>query len=569
MSFLRHVESRYAHTLDVLGLSATAGRVLHALILLDLEGSENPDVHGRQGIIAWNVLVDRMAGDVVSVSEVEDALIMLANWGLVQVVGQTYSDPRLTGASALRLTHAGRVCTGLAPYGAHEPEMVEGGWEVLHHANREGLVVHAVERVGAVAWRPIMPTGDKAHASLLCGEVAIQMVMHGAAVIDGFSLGEAERKRELPLLMWRTREARALRILLLPTPMPVRAAAVAVGATLRWTEPALDPRREGNDDMDKRVTDRLMDDVDNPQSIAHACGVPRSNLARPRRVDVGWDDLIVDSSVKLQIDQAMKHADFRLNILPNKSTFIGKGGGYRLLLSGLPGTGKSLMAEALATRLHRTVVKLDLSTVLSKWLGETEQLIGQIFDLAEASNSVLVLDEAEALFRQRQGGNSSAGGNALLTAVAYLLTRLDRYEGVLVATTNRTQDLDDALYRRFDDFIILPVPNPETRERLWRRMLMGGLKDAEKMGDEDFKHLGKHFAITGGLIRGAAIRASAWAAGDDTSIAMPYVLASLARELEKSDHPTGAIMIEPYRADVARLLQDKRYPYPFASRTER
>jgi hypothetical protein len=345
---------------------------------------------------------------------------------------------------------------------------------------------------------------------------------------------------------------------MLPEPQPVRAMAAAVGARARWVEPEGETRRDDGN-LDRRVTDALLtSSATGHNDVASACGVPRSNLARPKRVNVSFEDLIVPEGVRRQIEQACMHADFRLNVLPNKSAFVGKGGGFRLLLSGLPGTGKSMMAEALATRLDRSVVKLDLSTVLSKWLGETEQQIGQIFDLAEASNSVLVLDEAEALFRQRNSGGSS-GANAMLTAVAYLLTRLDRFEGVLVATTNRTQDIDDALYRRFDDFIILPVPDHATRVELWRRMLLQGLGDTQDFSDRDFDALGKHFVITGGLIRGAAIRAGAWASGHGKAVAMPYVLASLARELEKSDHPTTGVLMQPYRARVAELLNDDRY----------
>lgn len=559
MSFVRHIETRFARTMHALGLPPAAGRVLHALILLDLEGTDKADVHGRQGIISWHRMAEEVTEGEVSVGDMERAVVVLADWGLVQIVGRTPSDPKLAGASALRLTHAGRVCTGLAPQlaAAAAPEAEASSWLVIHHANREGLILHAQELVGDVAWRPISPPGDRNATDLLCGQLAASMVTHGAAVLDGFPLSEAERARDLPEVLWRTRNARAARILLLPEPTPVRVVAASIGARMAWVEPVLDSRREGNATFDRRVTDQLQFPEDT-RGVAHACGVPPSSLARPKRVDVRWDDLILPESVKTQVEQAMMHAQFRLNELPSRGGFIGKGSGYRLLLSGLPGTGKSLMAEALATKLDRTIIKLDLSSVLSKWLGETEQLIGQIFDLAEASNSVLVLDEAEALFRQRQSGGGG-GSNAMLTAVAYLLTRLDRFEGVLVGTTNRTQDIDDALFRRFDDFIILPVPDHDTRVRLWQKMLGDGLGGLDHFSEPDFDHLGRYFVITGGLIRGAAIRANAWAAGEGRAIAMPYVLASLARELEKSDHPTTGVLVEPYRTEVARLLNDKKY----------
>lgn len=564
MSFLKHVEERFARTAAVLGLDEPARRTLHALINLDLTGADKPDLHGRQGVISWHRMADEFSGGTNPVGEMEAGVMHLADWGVVQVVGRDPADPKLTGTSALRLTHAGRVCSGLAPFG--RPSAYEVGddvvpWEVRHHANLEGLLFGAAKELGEVALDPIVPSNDRNHLSTTCGAIAMSMVVHGAAVVQAFGLTEAERTRDLPKLMWRTRNARRPRWLLLPEPTSVRTATVAVGGVVQWMEPVLENRRD-DATLDKRVTDRLIELSQPANAIASTCGVPKSNLAKPRRVNVAFDDLIVPETVQTQIEQAVQHAEYRLRVLPDKAAFVGKGAGYRLLLSGLPGTGKSLMAEALATKLDRSVVKLDLSTVLSKWLGETEQLIGQIFDLAEAADAVLVLDEAEALFRQRNSGGSGGGGgsSAMLTAVAYLLTRLDRYAGVLVATTNRTQDIDDALFRRFDDFIILPVPDLSTRVRLWRKMLGEGLGANDTIDDGEYEILGRHFVITGGLIRGAAIRAGAWARGCDDALRMPYVLASLARELEKSDHPTTGVLTEPYRAEVAGLLNDDRFP---------
>ena len=138
--------------------------------------------------------------------------------------------------------------------------------------------------------------------------------------------------------------------------------------------------------------------------------------------------------------------------------------------------------------------------------------------------AVLVLDEAEALLRQRT--SNGQGGSGLSTGVAYILTRFDSYTGILVATTNRMEDLDEAFFRRFDDFAVLPIPDKPTREMLWRSIL--GEHDSV---DYD---LISNTTITGGLIKGAAIRARAWAFGLDKSLTTPFVLAALVRELEKT-----------------------------------
>ena len=127
--------------------------------------------------------------------------------------------------------------------------------------------------------------------------------------------------------------------------------------------------------------------------------------------------------------------------------------------------------------------------------------------MAEAADAILVLDEAEALLRQRTSGGGGGGG--LSTGVAYMLTRFDRYTGVLVATTNRIEDLDEAFFRRFDDYAIIPIPDRSTRTRMWQEMI------DDPDADVNYKLLGRNFAISGGLIKGSVIRAKAWAVGLD------------------------------------------------------
>ena len=145
----------------------------------------------------------------------------------------------------------------------------------------------------------------------------------------------------------------------------------------------------------------------------------------------------MDDKVQSQLEQALKHAQYRLKTLPTMPGFEGR----KMIQAPAQrssGTGKSITAEALATALDAPLVKLDLSSVLSKWLGETKSSSVEVFDVAEAAGAVLVLDETEALLRQR---NSQAGGGGMSTGVAYMLTRFDRYSGVLVATTNKLRIL--------------------------------------------------------------------------------------------------------------------------------
>ena len=127
-------------------------------------------------------------------------------------------------------------------------------------------------------------------------------------------------------------------------------------------------------------------------------------------------------------------------------------------------------------------------------------------------------------------------------------TRFDRYKGVLGATTNRIEDLDEAFFRRFDDYAVLPIPNRETRESMWKNML--GKENAAL----DFEMLGRNFAISGGLIKGAAIRARAWANGLNKPLSTPFVLASLVRELEKNHRSSKEAYLPEYRTQVKILL---------------
>jgi SpoVK/Ycf46/Vps4 family AAA+-type ATPase len=366
-------------------------------------------------------------------------------------------------------------------------------------------------------------------------------------VVDGFPTADNTSKNLTPELLQRTKTATAPRLLLLPEPGYIRTAAIAVGARMRWIEPSVHARR-GKLVLDTRITEKMLaSNLNDGEGTASITGVPDSDLAAPKRCDTKWEDLILADNVQWQMEQAMLHAQYRLNTLPS---VIGRKTGYRLLLSGLPGTGKSMGAEALATALNRPLVKLDLSTVLSKWLGETEKLLGQVFDVAEAAGAVLVLDEAESLLRQRSSGASGGGGMG--TGVAYMLTRLDRYTGVLVATTNRIEDLDEAFFRRFDDYVVLPIPDRPTRRFLWQKML-----EISEDGGVDLDIISANFPISGGLIRGASIRANAWATGVNKPLSTPYVLASLARELEKNNRSINEVYIQPYRDAVAELLEGR------------
>ncbi len=554
MDFLSHIDARLKRTVKTLSLSPLSREVLRILALVDCkedlaEELRKADAYDRPGVLSWRTLAEQVPSSQNSLLPLEQAVTALADWGLIQIVGRAPTDPVAPGPAALRLTYPGRVCMGLAPAGMMESPIREAGkmpWGIFHGASREFLLEATRDHLGEGADHPIVAQpGGEQELSRLCGQVAMNLCTLGGAVVDGFPTAENTSKNLTPELLYRTRTATAPRVLILPEPGFIRTTAITVGARLRWVEPAVQARR-GKMVLDSRITAK-MEENNLGDGAASITGVPDSDLAAPRRCDTAWEDLILADNVRWQMEQAMLHAQYRLNTLPK---LINRQTGYRLLLSGLPGTGKSMGAEALATALNRPLVKLDLSTVLSKWLGETEKLLGQVFDIAEAAGAVLVLDEAESLLRQRNSG--AGGGGGMGTGVAYMLTRLDRYSGVLVATTNRIEDLDEAFFRRFDDYVVLPIPDRPTRVFLWQKMLK-----IEAAGDVDLDIIAANFPISGGLIRGAAIRANAWATGAGKRLTTPYVLASLARELEKNNRSTNEVYIQPYRDAVEELLEGR------------
>lgn len=561
MSYPEWVQARLLRAMSALDLPEPCAFILRLFAGVELvrelaEEAQREDEHQRKGVVSWRWLAEHSATVGVGISEAEEGVDALQRWGIIQVVGQSREDPVLPGSSALRLSYAGRATLGLAPVPAVAlPEIPADPvpWELWHASSREGLLVEAAADLGELAWRPLRVLEGAANTTWLAGQIAASLCLSGAAVVDAWGLNAANSAPLLEELLWRTRAARGRRLLLIPSPAQARVAARASGARLRWVElPLHGGRTVGL--YDARLTEVLSEGRRGPtqRDQADAIGVPESELAVPVRVKTRWDDLLVSSATRRQLEQAMLHARYRLTVLPERWPDA-PGPGYRLLLSGLPGTGKSMAAEALANALDRPLMRLDLSSVLSKWLGETEKFLGQIFDIAEMTGSVLVLDEAEALFRQRE--SSGEGPDGMRTVVSYLLVRLERFEGCLVATTNRTRDLDEAFFRRFDDYIVVPVPDEATRLLLWRRMLCRGVEHRADVDGLDLAFIARQFAISGGLVRGAALRALAWAEGEGRPLDTPVCLAALARELEKNDRSSAEVFVEPYKETVLALLK--------------
>lgn len=207
---------------------------------------------------------------------------------------------------------------------------------------------------------------------------------------------------------------------------------------------------------------------------------------------------------------------------------LGRGVGAKALFHGRPGTGKTMAAECLAGELGLPLFQIDLSAVLSKWIGETEKHLARIFAQAEQAQCVLLFDEADALFGGRTAVQSANDRFANLET-NYLLQRIESFDGVVLLSTNLRQNIDDAFTRRFHFVLEFPLPERDARLALWRRAFP---TQAPLEADVALEGLAAQFRLTGGNIQNCAVRAAFLAAEEGGSIALVHVLRAIGQELQ-------------------------------------
>lgn len=209
---------------------------------------------------------------------------------------------------------------------------------------------------------------------------------------------------------------------------------------------------------------------------------------------------------------------------------VGAGRGVRALFCGAPGTGKTLSVQILAAQLGLDLLVVDLSSLVSKWLGETEKNIGAVFDAAESSQAVLFFDEADAVFSRRTEARDAQARWANLET-AYLLSRIDDFDGLVVLASNLRANIDEAFVRRLDVIIEFDDPDEGERMRLWQ----GHLPEHAPMDDDvDLEQLAALYPVTGGVIRNAVLAAAFHAAEHGDTISQTMLVDAVRSEYDKS-----------------------------------
>ena len=261
---------------------------------------------------------------------------------------------------------------------------------------------------------------------------------------------------------------------------------------------------------------------------------PRAaGLAHRRVPQVRWQELVLAADTTGELEELVRRVEQRVTVQVRWGLGGGeRGNGVVGLLHGASGTGKTLAADAIATRLRLPLLSVDLSLVVSKYIGETEKNLSQVFDAAEGFAALLFFDEADALFGKRTGVQDAHDRYANIE-VNYLLQRLEAFEGLALLSTNLLQGMDEAFLRRFDQLVAFRRPGIAERRSIWQLHLP---RD-QLSGDVDVVELARLFDLSGGEIRNAALTAAYGAAAANQPINRERLWEAVRREYAKNGTP--------------------------------
>lgn len=243
-----------------------------------------------------------------------------------------------------------------------------------------------------------------------------------------------------------------------------------------------------------------------------------------------WGDIVLPEDVKEQLVEVGGYIKYKGKVYADWGfgRKLSSGRGLNALFSGPSGTGKTMAAGIIASAVELDLYRIDLSGVVSKYIGETEKNLKKIFEEAETSNAILFFDEADAIFGKRSEVKDSHDRYANIET-SYLLQRMEEYDGIVILASNFKKNIDDAFLRRMHFVIEFPLPDEKLREKIWA----GIFPEETPLGDAvDFTFLAK-FKVTGGNIKNIALSAAFLAAGDSATVEMEHLIRATKREFQK------------------------------------
>ena len=246
----------------------------------------------------------------------------------------------------------------------------------------------------------------------------------------------------------------------------------------------------------------------------------------------GWDDLVLPEHSKRQLKTACDQVRYRHKVYETWG-FSGKipyGRSVSMVFTGPPGTGKTMAAQVIAADLGIDIYRVNLANVVSKYIGETEKHLDEIFDKAKKSRTVLFFDEADVLFSKRTEVKDSNDKYSNMEA-AFLLQKIEEYNGIVILATNIVQNFDEAFKRRMKLMIEFPFPDRASRAEMWKRAFPEKLP----LDELDLDYLVNCFELSGSNIRNIALHSAFLAAAENAeSVGMKHVIAALKNEYSKS-----------------------------------
>jgi hypothetical protein len=260
-------------------------------------------------------------------------------------------------------------------------------------------------------------------------------------------------------------------------------------------------------------------------------------LARKIEPVHAWTDIVLSDDCIAQLREICQRVAHHRRVM-NDWGFdrkLSHGKGVTALFSGPSGTGKTMAAEVIANKLRLDLYRIDLSAVVSKYIGETEKNLRRIFAAAENANVILFFDEADALFGKRSEVRDSHDRYANIE-ISYLLQQMDEYEGLSILATNLRRNMDDAFARRLDFSVSFPEPDEDQRLQIWQSIWPS---DTPRSDDLDLAYMARQFRLTGGNIRNIAVSAAFLAASQDRPVSMRHLIHATRREYQKMSKVIG------------------------------